>query len=178
MTCSGVCGAWAKLGLEIENLAADHVADARRACERQNQRSADRGVGSCRGIRCHVESVGEQRRRQREWRSPRHRLCVSSAGRGADRRCRAPADRHAPANSNGSFPLPPGAQNAFAFDAEKPRGFDEQKRTQPFAAAEARIAHGLKKPRRTIAFRRAAASGDKRRSSMCSVASATELSRA
>ena len=110
--------------------------------------------------------------RRRGSRSPRHRPCASSGARAADRRCRARANRHGPANSNGSFRRGGGAQRALALRAKEPRGFDDEERAQPFAAAKARIADRLKQAGRTrdLAGKRRWLS---RRSRRVSIAAAT-----
>ena len=70
-------------------------------------------------------------------------------GRGADRCCPSPADRHGSANSSGCIRVPrTGQQRRVARHAEHRRALDHQKRPQPLAAAEARIPHGVEQPLR------------------------------
>ncbi len=134
--------------LEVEDLAADHVAKPRGASERQNERGADRRVGIRLRIGGDVEGIGQKSVADEDG----GRFVIGLVGRWpaasqivvVERRQIVVDKRIAMHHFDGRG----GAQHALALNAQEPRRLDHQKRPQSLSAAEARIAHGREEPRR------------------------------
>ena len=132
------------LGFKVEHLAANHVADASRAGERQHQRGADGGISVGRRIGGDIEGIGQQRIADEN----RGRLVISLVrGRAAAAQIVIIKGGQIVVHQRiavDHFQSRAGAPDTLVLDPEEPRRLDQQEWPQPLAAAEARIAHGAK----------------------------------
>ncbi len=142
----------AAFGGEVEHLAADHAAQSGRARQRADQFDADAGIRMGLAARQDVESEGQQpvagedRGRFVEFlvrgRLSAPQIVVVHGGQIVmDQRIAMDA-----------FERGAGHQRLLAWDIEQRGAFSHQERAEPFAAAEAGIAHGFDQPRRPAHF--------------------------
>ena len=163
-----------RLGLEIEDLAADHAADAAVSRQLQHELDAHGGIG----VRRRIGGDVEGQRQQAVADEDRGGLVVGLVGRRASpahvvvvHRGQVVVDQRVAVDH---FQRAGGTQHAVAADTEEPRRLDEQERPETLAAGEAGITHRFHEaaglaisPGRTVSM--------SSRSSMRSVASATAL---
>ncbi len=145
-------GAEPALGGEIEHLPAGHAAETRAARKLAHQRDPHRRIGMGFLARENVEGKGEQRVAGED----RGRIVIGTMQRRTAatqivvvHRRQVVMDQRIAMHA---FERGAGHQPALTRHVEQGRALHDQKRTQPLAAAEARIAHRVQQALRALDF--------------------------
>ena len=153
-TNSLVVGRLARLGFEIERLAADHAAEPGGAGEHDDQIGAHRRIGMGRRVGDDVEGIGQQPVAGQNGGGLVEGLVdggTATAQIVVVHRRQVVMDQRIAMDH---FQRASRAENAFALDSEQPRGLRQQEGPQPLAAAERSIAHGFEQALGTGLFAR------------------------